>query len=1044
MVGMCAMPTGPASAASGSLEEQLLREQPADLARDALTRGDPGRGAIVFHQPALTCVKCHTAGEGEKSLGPDLTEWEKKPTGEDLARAILTPSHVLRKGYETVVVNLRSGKTATGLFVDEKPDALLMRDLETGKVLALPKKQIEEWVRSPESVMPRGLVNQLGTRQQFLDLVRYLMEIAEHGPRRARELKPPESLFVLQIPEYEKDIDHAGMMRDLDRKSYERGEAIYSRLCVNCHGTHDQPGSLPTSLRFAEGTFKNGPDPFSMYQTLTRGFGMMAPQTWMVPQQKYDVIHYIREAYLKPRNSSQYVRLDDAYLGGLPRGTTRGPAPRKIEPWVTMDYGPRLINTYEVGKDGSNFAYKGIAVRLDPGPGGVSRGKHWMVFDHDTLRVAGAWSGSGFIDWRGIHLDGAHQIHPRIVGEVRFANPTGPGWANPQNDRFDDPRLRGRDGKTYGPLPRSWAHYKGLYQHGQRTVIAYTVGETDVLEMPGMLTAGEATVFTRTFNIGPRTRHLILQVAKNPTPEVQAGILPEIEGAGWIKDEAGNLRLRIPAGDQPLRFTLWMGSADADSVSIENPGADLTPLTNGGPQLWTQKLQTKPVIGEENGPFAVDILSWPETNPWLCRVRLTGLDFLPDGKKAVVSAWDGDVWLVSGIDRPQEGLTWQRIASGLFQPLGVKIVSGKIYVTCRDQLVVLHDLNGDGETDFYENFNNDHMVTDHFHEFAMGLQTDAEGNFYYAKSARHALPALVPHHGTLLRISKDGAKTDILATGFRAANGVCLNPDGSFFVTDQEGHWMPKNRINWVQPGRFYGNMMGYHDVTDTSDDAMEAPLCWITNNFDRSPGELLWVESDAWGPLRGSLLQLSYGTGKIFIVPHEKVQGRMQGGMCALPIPAFPTGVMRGRFHPGDGQLYACGMFAWAGNRQQPGGIYRIRYTGKPVMLPLKLQAKREGIQIRFSGRVNPKVVSELANYKVKVWSLRRTKQYGSQHHDERPIRVTSARLVDPSTILLEVPDLKPTWCMEIMYWLEDETGKPFEGVIHNTIHALSPPGAD
>ena len=60
----------------------------------------------------------------------------------------------------------------------------------------------------------------------------------------------------------------------------------------------------------------------------------------------------------------------------------------------------------------------------------------------------------------------------------------------------------------------------------------------------------------------------------------------------------------------------------------------------------------------------------------------------------------------------------------------------------------------------------------------MGLQADADGNFYYAKSARHALPALVAHHGTLLRVSTDGDATEILATGFRAANGVCLNPDG--------------------------------------------------------------------------------------------------------------------------------------------------------------------------------------------------------------------------------------------------------------------------
>ena len=53
----------------------------------------------------------------------------------------------------------------------------------------------------------------------------------------------------------------------------------------------------------------------------------------------------------------------------------------------------------------------------------------------------------------------------------------------------------------------------------------------------------------------------------------------------------------------------------------------------------------------------------------------------------------------------------------------------------------------------------------------------------------HAREALIPQHGTLLRVSPDGSKTDIVAKGFRAANGVCLNPDGTFIVTDQEGYW---------------------------------------------------------------------------------------------------------------------------------------------------------------------------------------------------------------------------------------------------------------
>lgn len=165
----------------------------------------------------------------------------------------------------------------------------------------------------------------------------------------------------------------------------------------------------------------------------------------------------------------------------------------------------------------------------------------------------------------------------------------------------------------------------------------------------------------------------------------------------------------------------------------------------------------------------------------------------------------------------------------------------KVYVICRDQLVRLQNLNRDGETDFYENFNSDHQVTDHFHEFAMGLQTDKEGNFYYAKSGRHAREALVPQHGS---------QTDIIATGFRAANGVCINPDGSFIVTDQQGYWNPMNRVNWIEGGKnkFYGNMWGYNPPKDSTRTAMEQPMVWIDMEFDRSPSELLWVDSKKWG----------------------------------------------------------------------------------------------------------------------------------------------------------------------------------------------------
>lgn len=1041
---VCAAAIGGSSAthaadAPPSLTHLLAQEPVADLAKAARARGDAARGAMLFFQGFLTCARCHDGGE---QLGPDLSKISPTPTAEHLIESVLAPSKVLKSGYEPLLITTHDGRSRSGRLLEENAERLTLLDPVAGNVpQIINKSDIASRTAGKQSLMPEGLVNALSDRQQFLDLAKYLIEIAEQGPTRAAQLRPVQR--TLELPEYERNIDHAGMIRALDADAFARGEAIYARVCANCHGTREAPGSLPTSLRFAEGAFKNGSDPHSLYQTLTRGYGQMAAQTWMVPRQKYDVIHYLREAYLKPHNPSQFVPANDEYLARLPKGTTFGPDPSTVEAWAAMDYGPSLINTYEVGPE-PNFAYKGIAVRLDPGHGGVSRGRQWAIFDHDTLRMAAAWTGDGFIDWMGIHFNGQHQVHPKLKGEVHLANPAGPGWANPDTGSFEDPRLAGRDGRRYGPLPAPWAKYLGVYHYGDQSIISYQVGRTRLFESYGAEqdpSHPQSTIFVRNLEVPIASQELTARIAP-------AGVAVALVGeskASLVRESDFTL-LKIPASEQSQRIKLLLARLPAEDLAAyakqSPPPRALQPLTEGGPKRWPDVLTTSVARGADDGPFAVDTFALPENNPWHAQLRLTGFDFYPDGKRMAVCTWDGDVWEVSGLGDLSAGLSWRRIASGLFQPLGLKFRFGQIFVCCRDQIARLVDLNGDGETDFTECLNNDHQVTEHFHEFAMGLQTDRDGNFYYAKSGRHALPALVPHHGTLLKVSADGQSTEILATGFRAANGVCLNPDGTFFVTDQEGFWTPKNRINRVQRGGFYGNLFGYTDITDQSDSAMQQPLCWITNDFDRSPAELLWVESDRWGPLAGSLLNLSYGHGKIYIVPHEKVDGQAQGGMCAVPLPEFPTGIMRGRFHPADGQLYACGMFAWAGNRTQPGGFYRIRATGKPMDLPLELKAKSNGVELSFTDPVDVADAANVANYAVRVWDLKRSENYGSKHINERSLPVRQAQpSADGKSVRLTIDGIAPTWGMEIAYRLKGPDGRSIARTIHNSIHKLPAP---
>ena len=815
--------------------------------------------------------------------------------------------------------------------------------------------------------------------------------------------------------------DHAEIVAGWNDKSLAEGAEIYKTLCVVCHGTKEQPGSLPTALRFAEGPFKNGADPFSMYTTLTTGFGQMVPQPQFTTAQKYAVIQYIRETFLRPHNATQFVELTPAYLASLPKALARAEVEkedRTAPPYQRMDFGPALFWTYEIAP--GNIAQKGIAVRLDDGPGGVGKGRAWMIYDHDTMRVAAATTGD-FVDWKGIAFDGSHGTHTGLTGERHFVNPVGPGWASAAGKWDDDARITGKDGKRYGPLPRDWARFEGMYLHGGKAVIAASIGGVRVLESPGWLDYGTTPVFTRTLNVAASTKALLLRVAPDT-------VNVALTGDGTLKKGAGFWVASLPGGAKTCLFISRVDAASLDVLAKAKVAPlDLEPLTHGGPPRWPQEVITTSEAGKSDGAFIADNFALPVENPWQSWMRPGGFDFTPDGKAAIVATWNGDVWRVDGIMAPAPSpLTWRRIATGLFQPLGVKFRGDDLFVTCRDQLVRLRDLNGDGETDFIECFNDDEQVTEHFHEFAMGLQTDAAGNFYYAKSGRHALDSVVPHHGTLLRVSADGLRTDIVATGFRAANGVCLNDDGTFFVTDQEGFWTPKNRINRVKPGGFYGNMLGYTNITDPSDSAMEQPLVWITNDKDRSPAELVWVPRNAWGNLGGSLLNLSYGTGRAFIVPHEEVGGQWQGAVCDLPMPAFATGIMRGRFGA-DGALYTCGMFAWAGNATAPGGFHRIRRSEMPAQVPISIHATKGAMRVTFSEPIEPNDCA------MKVWSLQRTKNYGSKHFDEDALDIRAVKLSDDQrTVTLEIPELAPTQCYELQIG---------NRVLHGTIHQLADP---
>jgi hypothetical protein len=379
-----------------------------------------------------------------------------------------------------------------------------------------------------------------------------------------------------------------------------------------------------------------------------------------------------------------------------------------------------------------------------------------------------------------------------------------------------------------------------------------------------------------------------------------------------------------------------------------------------------------------------------------------------------------------------------------------------IYTSGRDQITRYRDLDGDGECDFYENFNNQVTSSPGFHEFVFDLHTDSKGNFYFMKAGPvrgggHGFGGdhygtITAHAGPMLKVSADGKQLEVCATGFRAPNGMGVGPNDELTTGDNEGTWTPTCPLNMVEPGGFYGVETLAH-AKDEQMPPFKQPLCWMSHNeIDNSGGGQVWVTSDQWGPLRGQLLHMSYGKCALYLVMKEKLFGQWQGGVVKIPL-KFTSSAMRARFNPADGQLYVCGLQGWQTSAAKLAGFDRVRYTGKKLYSVRDLQIRKGEVRLTFTQPLDPEYAKDAQNFSVKRWNYNRTSTYGSpeislidptkQSRDD--VEVKAAHLSpDGLTVRLELVDLKPVMNQSITFDLKAKDGTPVKQYIQHTINVI------
>ncbi|RYD40569.1 MAG: hypothetical protein EOP83_35090, partial [Verrucomicrobiaceae bacterium] len=242
-------------------------------------------------------------------------------------------------------------------------------------------------------------------------------------------------------------------------------------------------------------------------------------------------------------------------------------------------------------------------------------------------------------------------------------------------------------------------------------------------------------------------------------------------------------------------------------------------------------------------------------------------------------------------------------------------------------------------------------------------------------------------------------------------------------MSEQQGHWEPSSGSYPVPEGATFG--FGYAD-----DSNITPPAVWIPHDQDTSSSSPLWMRGTAFKAWEGGVLQLSYGTGRLFLVRQGEGWPAKEGAVIPLGI---ETGipVLHARTHPVDGSVWLAGFRIYDSRAPDLEALARLRPANEPLAAPVDARVVKEGVVISFDTPLEPSSVKADA-VQAKEWQYRRSGGYGSPRlkrdgtQGADPV-ATGATILskDGKSVFIHIPDLKPTMQLEISHRLHVKGGK-------------------
>ncbi|WP_036966203.1 family 16 glycoside hydrolase [Promicromonospora kroppenstedtii] len=415
---------------------------------------------------------------------------------------------------------------------------------------------------------------------------------------------------------------------------------------------------------------------------------------------------------------------------------------------------------------------------------------------------------------------------------------------------------------------------------------------------------------------------------------------------------------------------------------------------------------------------------------------VAGLDWTDDDRLAVVTSgsvspggWvedpePGEVFLLDNVtgETSKDEVTYEKVATDLFNPMGIAVIGDSIYVSERDKLTELTDPDGDG---FYD----DHRTVaewpfgGNFHEFAFGLLYDDE-SFYVNLSVAinnggaTTDPQPAENRGTAIKVDRETGEVEFVAGGLRTPNGMVKGPDGELFVMDNQGAWLPSSKLVHIEQGKFFNhftNPAGPYDAKPVS-----APALWVPQNeIGNSPSAPVQIEE---GPYEGQLVfgDVTYGGLQRGFL--EKVGGEYQGAVFRHSA-GLEAGVNRTVVGP-DGALYVGGI-GEGGNWSEPGklryGLQKLAPNGEDAFDMTEMRVTKKGFEVEYTQPLSQETVDKIAEdpnaaFRMDHWRYVPTRAYGGPKVDEQQLFVADAKVSrDRTKVTLTVDGRQPGYVVHL-----------------------------